>query len=102
MPPTDPRFRQARSAADERFHSRDVTPPAGGLAPAADLDEAAADAIANAIAAFSSRRRAAAAAVAAAPAPAAKASRIARRLRRAGKPSRALLPIRTAGGWRNG
>jgi hypothetical protein len=105
MPATNFRFPQARSGADDWFHYPDVTPLAGRVAPAAELDEAAADLLANAIAAFSGRRRAAAARLAAAPAPAPEPplpDRVPGRLGGGAEPSRAPSPIRTPGGWRNG
>jgi hypothetical protein len=102
MAATNPRFPRAASGADDWFHYPDVTSLAGRVAPAAELDEAAADALADAVAAFSGRRRAAALAVASAPAEAPLPDPIASRSAGGAEPGRAPAPIRTAGGWRNG
>lgn len=83
MPAPDPAFPHTPSGADDWFYSSpDATPLAGRIVPADELDEAAADALANAVTACSEGRRRAA--------------------RDGGAPKPAPWPIRTAGGWRNG
>jgi hypothetical protein len=103
MPAPDPRFPQAASGADDWFRYPDVTPLAGRLAPGDELDEAAADALANAIAAIAARRgRAAVAAASAPPTTPRLPDRVASTRRGGGERTAAPSPLRTAGGWRNG
>jgi hypothetical protein len=110
MPAPDPGFPHTPSGADDWFSSYPAaTSLAGRVVPADELDEAAADALANAVAAFSEGRgRAARARARDAPTPAPRAAlpdlrgRIASRLGAGGASNTAPAPIRTAGGWRNG
>jgi hypothetical protein len=110
MPAADRRFPHPPSGADDWFSSHpDATPLARRVAPAGELDDATADALANAIAAFSERRdRAAGAPARDADTPAPRTThpglrgRIASRLRASRAPNAAPWPIRTVAGWRNG
>jgi hypothetical protein len=97
MPEANPRLRAAAGASDP-FGDLDVEPLAGRVAPAGEIDEAAAAALANAIAAFSAGDRAATTRARVAGARAARPG-----VRRgSAAPTAAPLPIKTAGGWRNG
>jgi len=110
MPAADSGFPHTRSGADDWFSSYpDATPLAGRIVAAYELDEAAADALANAVAVFSDGRgRAAGAPARDATTPAPRPTlpglrgRIASQLGAGGAPNTAPAPIRTAGGWRNG